>query len=153
MIVDPAADKEAIRQLKARYFRLMDGKDWASWHGLFTPDVVVRVDSEVSNGSDLVRPFALPAGRDAFVAHISDTLRGVLTVHHGHMPEIDLLSATSATGVWAMEDLLKWPDGMTLHGYGHYRETYRKDDGEWRIATLDLTRLRLDHGAADQRQT
>jgi hypothetical protein len=51
-----------------------------------------------------------------------------------------------------MEDKLIWRDGSRLHGYGHYHETYRKEaDGEWRIATLDLTRLRLDHTPAPAR--
>ena len=31
-----------------------------------------------------------------------------------------------------------------LTGYGHYHETYRIEDGAWRIATLTLTRLKLD---------
>lgn len=33
---------------------------------------------------------------------------------------------------------------MTLHGYGHYHETYEKIDGRWRIKTSKLTRLRED---------
>ena len=53
-------------------------------------------------------------------------------------------SATTATGVWSMEDMLRWPNGLELHGFGHYHETYRKEAGRWRIATLTLTRLRLD---------
>jgi hypothetical protein len=28
-----------------------------------------------------------------------------------------------------------------FRGFGHYHETYRKVSGEWRIATLRLTRL------------
>jgi ketosteroid isomerase-like protein len=37
-----AADElEAIRQLKARYCRFLDTKDFESWRGLFTRDVVV----------------------------------------------------------------------------------------------------------------
>ena len=28
-----------------------------------------------------------------------------------------------------MEDMLRWPDGTELHGYGHYHETYEKVDG------------------------
>jgi hypothetical protein len=43
-----------------------------------------------------------------------------------------------------MEDMLRWPNGMELHGYGHYHETYRKTDGGWRIASTKLTRLRSD---------
>ena len=33
---------------------------------------------------------------------------------------------------------------MTLVGYGHYHETYEKIDGQWRIKTSKLTRLRED---------
>ena len=50
-------------------------------------------------------------------------------MHHGHMPEIELTSDTTATGIWAMEDHLWWPEGSALqhlHGYGHYHETYVK---------------------------
>jgi len=47
------------------------------------------------------------------------------------------------------EDKLRWAEGSdspirALHGYGHYHETYRKIDGEWRIQSMKLTRLRLD---------
>jgi hypothetical protein len=41
---DQVLDKEAIRELKARYFRLMDTKDWSGWKALFTPDLVAKTD-------------------------------------------------------------------------------------------------------------
>jgi hypothetical protein len=31
-----------------------------------------------------------------------------------------------------------------MHGYGHYHETYEKADGEWRIKSSKLIRLRED---------
>jgi hypothetical protein len=68
-------------------------------------------------------------------------------VHHGHTPEIDITSATTATGTWAMEDVLRWPDSgplRSLHGYGHYHETYERVAGQWYIKTITLTRLRVD---------
>ena len=34
-------DLEAIKRLKARYFRTMDTKDWAGMRQVFTEDVVV----------------------------------------------------------------------------------------------------------------
>jgi hypothetical protein len=43
-----------------------------------------------------------------------------------------------------MQDLLKWPNGRELRGYGHYHETYSRIDGAWRIQTCRLTRLRVD---------
>jgi hypothetical protein len=147
-IADPMAEREAICQLKARYFRFMDTKQWDDWATVFTDDVVVLVDSAVSNGTELSAPHDLPTGRDAFVEHIRHFLDGVVTIHHGHMPEISLTSPTEATGIWAMEDKIRWPDGRTLHGYGHYHERYRKEDGQWRIARLEISRLRMDEATS-----
>ena len=132
-------DVEAIRQLKARYFRTMDTKDWAGMRRVFTDDVVM--DTSSSGGGVI-------AGADDFLAFLEPTLRDVVTVHHGHMPEIEITSPATATGIWSMEDMLRWPDGSEMHGYGHYVETYEKVDGEWRIKTSTLTRLRTDFTAA-----
>jgi hypothetical protein len=41
-----------------------------------------------------------------------------------------------------MEDIVTFP-GQTIHGWGHYHETYRKIGGAWKIATSHLKRLRL----------
>ena len=133
-------DIEAIKQLKARYFRTMDTKDWAGMRRVFADDVVM--DTTESGGGVI-------AGADEFLAFLEPTLRDVVTVHHGHMPEITLTSATTATGIWSMEDMLRWPDGTEMHGYGHYHETYSKVDGVWRITTSTLTRLRTDFRTPD----
>ena len=39
-------DLEALRTLKARYFRLLDTKDWVGFAQLFTPDVRVDVSAD-----------------------------------------------------------------------------------------------------------
>jgi uncharacterized protein (TIGR02246 family) len=130
-----ADDLEQIRQLKARYFRCMDEKDWDALAEVFTDDVEMDMRGE---GSDLIR------GRDAYMPFIRQVLDGVTTVHHGHMPEITITSPTTATGIWAMEDKLWWPPGgpiAHLHGYGHYHDTYERTDDGWRIKTCRLTRL------------
>jgi hypothetical protein len=64
------------------------------------------------------------------------------TVHHGHTPIFEFQTETEASGIWAMEDIVEFTDN-TLHGHGHYRETYRKVGGEWRFASVHLTRLRV----------
>ena len=91
-------DIEAIKQLKARYFRTMDTKDWDGMRAVFTDDVVVDT---MSSGGGVV------SGGDEFIAFLRSMIGDVITVHHGHMPEITLTSATSATGIWAMEDRLR----------------------------------------------
>jgi uncharacterized protein (TIGR02246 family) len=128
-------DIEAIKQLKGRYCRTMDTKDWAAMHQVFTDDV--EMDTTDSGGG-------LVTGADEFLAFLEETIGDVVTVHQCHTPEIDITAPTQAAGVWAMEDMLRWPDGMELHGYGHYHETYEKADGQWRIKRSVLTRLRMD---------
>ena len=128
-------DIEAIKQLKARYCRAMDLKDWVAYREVFTDDVTM--DTSASGGGVIT-------GADEFLAFLTETLRDVVTVHHCHMPEIDVTSSSEASGVWAMEDMLRFGNGMELHGYGHYHETYRNDGNGWRIASSRLTRLRMD---------
>lgn len=131
---------EAIKQLKARYFRTMDTKDWAGMRQVFTDDVVM--DTTASGGG-------IVTGADEFLDFLQQTLDNVVTVHHGHMPEIHLTSPTSATGIWALQDVLLWPDGTRLQGYGHYHETYELAGGEWRIKSSTLTRLHMDFSELD----
>lgn len=131
---------EAIRQLKARYCRFLDAKDVESWRTVFTPSVVVKLDMAVSTGGADPMTAAPVQGVDNFVPAVMASLENVATMHHCHTPEITLVSATSATGIWAMQDLLIFADGREMHGAGHYHETYEKRDGTWRISTLHLTR-------------
>jgi uncharacterized protein (TIGR02246 family) len=128
-------DLEAIRQLKARYFRTMDTKDWDGMRAVFTDDVVI--DTTASGGG-------VAEGADEFLAFLRDTLGETVTVHQGHMPEIELTGPTTATGIWALNDIVIWPNGMRLDGYGHYHETYAKSGDTWRIASSTLTRLHMD---------
>ena len=128
-------DIEAIRQLKARYFRLMDTKDWDGLAQVFADDVMIDVTGE---GGGVTHSVA------EYIPFLRANIENVITVHHGHMPEIELTSATTAKGIWALEDQLWWPEGGPLkhmHGFGHYHETYEKRDGDWRIKTMTITRL------------
>jgi ketosteroid isomerase-like protein len=139
MTRDALAEIERIRQLKARYFRLLDAKQWDAWKDVFCADVVIDTTDDGAPRVD---------GRDAFVAFLKPVLEGVITAHHGHMPEIALTGPDAASGIWAMEDELWWPPdrgGMHVHGRGWYHERYRREaDGEWRIAHLELRRIRVE---------
>jgi hypothetical protein len=134
---------EAIRGLKARYFRCVDGKDWAGFGALFTDDARFDMTDDM--------PGAVLEGPRAIVAAASGGLTGAVSVHHGHCPEIELLSAASARGIWAMEDRIWWPEGAaplaSLHGFGHYHETYARVGDRWLIRTLKLSRLRVERVA------
>lgn len=117
----------------------MDTKDWSGLAAVFAADAEIDMTGE---GSASLEPLT------EFLTNLQASVGAVTTVHHGHMPEIELTSPTTATGVWAMEDMLWWPEGSPLrhlHGYGHYHETYRKEpDRGWCILSMRLTRLRRD---------
>ena len=134
-------DLEAIKALKARYFRLMDEKRWDEWADVFAEDAVVAFPDDLP-GSAPVR------GRAAIVARVSSALANARTVHHGHMPEIEITGPTTARGRWAMMDIVEFrsPDGTMrgFRGYGSYLEEYVKDGDQWRIASLELRRLRRE---------
>ena len=131
-------DVEAIKQLKARYCRLMDTKQWEAYRQCFTHDVTM--DTTDSGGNVIT-------GADEFLTFLTGAIGDVVTVHQCHTPEIEVVSATEASGIWAMEDMLRFADGSELHGYGHYHERYEKHDGSWLIGASTLTRLRLDFSA------
>jgi uncharacterized protein (TIGR02246 family) len=138
-LVRALGDIEAIKGLKARYFRTLDHQDWQGFGQVFARDAVLEVPEAgmVENG------------RDAIVEAVRVPLTGARTVHHGHMPEIELTGPDTARGTWAMADFVEWPrsasgDRVGINGYGHYVEDYVRQDGEWRIARTRLERLRVD---------
>ena len=133
------AEVEAIKKLKARYFRLLDTKEWDVWADLFTDDATLRW---ADGPDDIAR------GRSAIVEQVRRALADAVTVHHGHMPEIELIDHKNATGIWSMSDYVETPS-RAFRGYGHYEERYEKGtDGNWRIKALRLTRLRVDRIAS-----
>jgi hypothetical protein len=135
----------AIEGIKARYCRFMDTKRWDDWGMLFTENATLDVSDDVTPemGPQTVH------GRAAIVAQVRGVVDTARTTHQVHSPEINLLSATTANGIWAMQDVVVWPEGVarpvpglnSLTGFGHYHETYSLAVGEWRIASLKLTRL------------
>lgn len=129
------ADIEEIKRLKARYFRYLDLHWWSELRALFTDDAAFEIGESTT----------APRTADEFVAALRRHLDQAMSVHHGHMPEVEVLDAEHAYGIWAMYDLVEPAIGSgypLLTGYGHYTEAYRKIDGHWRIAHLRLSRLK-----------
>jgi hypothetical protein len=138
---------EEIRQLKARYFRLMDTRDFDAMAHVFCRDAVF----DCTEGSRFTpvggackgESGPIVKGRDAIITWIRQAFLNRTSVHHGHCHEITIESATEAHGIIAMEDYIRGLDRETkfLHAAGHYHERYRFEDGAWRIAETKLTRL------------
>jgi hypothetical protein len=128
-------DLEDIKQLKARYFRLIDTKQWDELATVFAENVDAQYSR--SRGS-LTSPSAV-------VEFIRNAVHPVPTVHHGHMPEIEI-TGDSARGIWAMADMVgREGTDLVMRGYGHYHEEYVRTADGWKIRSLRLTRLRVDN--------
>jgi hypothetical protein len=128
---------EEIKKLKARYFRAVDTKDWELLGQVYAVNAVTGPNEKGS----------LTEGLGAITERLRGALNDVETVHQGHSPEIEVTSPTTATGIWAQEDhIWDFPKGSggTLHGYGHYHDTYVKLEAGWRIATSRLDRIRVE---------
>jgi SnoaL-like domain len=164
---------EDIKQLKARYFRLMDQKKWDDFEKLFTPDMVFdlrealfardQVTKEILKSGNIhiredqiVEEAWLQRGAANVRRWEETSLAGAITVHQGHTPEIELTSPTTARAYWQLEHMhrypnpIKWLPGNSTevheyHGYALYDESYEKQGGKWLIKALKLTHFCVDY--------
>jgi hypothetical protein len=124
---------EAIKQLKYRYFRHLDLKEWEALAELFAPDA----RSSYGDGKYTYE------GRDAIMGFLRGALGRptILTAHHGHHPEIELASETTATGTWALWDkVIDLQHGIEIGGAAFYRDGYVKLAGAWRFQSTGYQR-------------
>jgi hypothetical protein len=128
-------DIEEIKQMKGKYFRCIDAKDWRGWKSVFTPDVHFDGDGYVKQG------------RDELVSYVDETLGSGQTIHQGHTPEITFTSADTAEGIWALFYLVTMPDEAApkgVRGYGHSYDSYVRTEEGWRIDRVRLHRLHVE---------
>ncbi|WP_234671075.1 nuclear transport factor 2 family protein [Dyadobacter sp. CY261] len=128
--------------LKARYCRYVDTKQWDELGRLLASDPLITFENaegaiiyQFSTAKDFVESCLI--------------LEKAVSIHHLHNAEIEILSESTAKAIWAMEDRIYFSPAIespfkTLHGYGHYHETYLMEMGEWKIKSLLLKRSVLD---------
>jgi len=128
-------DTEAIKKLKAKYWRCIDRKLWDELEECFTEDVIVDYGPDMQF-----------RGREAVLGFFRDALGkdSVVTVHAGYGAEIEILGETTARGVWALHDRVTIEPESRLKGWGHYEDEYIKEEGKWKIKFTNLSRLRQE---------
>jgi hypothetical protein len=141
---------EEIKQLKVRYWRAVDTKDFRLLRSVFAENCVVDFRDAMLARDDT----KLWHDADKFCEDTGIATRGVITVHHGFPPEITVTSQREAEGVWPFEDLV-WVEGNSsplpfrrFRGWGHYHDCYCKTPAGWKIARTRISRLRIEAESA-----
>ena len=125
---------EAIKQLKYRYMRCVDMKLWDEMATTFIPEASCSYSAGHYHYE----------GRDAIIAWLKkgmdrDAFHSSHSVHH---PEITLTGPETATGIWALEDIVIDTDhDIQISGAAFYHDRYVKRDGEWLIEHTGYERV------------
>jgi hypothetical protein len=116
-------DLTAISQLKYRYLRTLDTKDWDGFEECFLPEATGDYNGLVF------------ADRAALVTYMRDNLgQGLITLHQVHHPEITV-DGDTATGRWYLQDRVIVPAfSFMLEGAAFYEDRYLRTPGGWRVA-------------------
>lgn len=125
---------EAIKRLKYRYLRCLDTKQWDELGACLTEDCT----SAYGDGH-----FSFD-GRAAIVGFLKDALGPAsrITAHRVQHPEIEFTSPTTATGVWALDDVVIETEAkITIRGAAFYHDEYVKVGAEWKIKKTGYTRI------------
>ena len=132
MDVEELIECRAIEELKYRYMRAVDTKDWDLLASTLEPGVTAVYGTRLSftGAKELVR----------MLSRLMD--ENMITVHHLHQPEIQVTGET-ATGTWALMDrVIRKKDRIMIEGASIYRDRYRRGaDGAWRISLTSYERL------------
>ncbi len=116
-------DITAISQLKYRYLRALDTKQWDDFEACFAPDATGDYNGLVFDD------------RAALVAYMRTNLgEGMLTLHQAHHPVITV-DGDSATGSWYLQDkVIVESFRFMLEGAAFYDDRYVRTAEGWRIA-------------------
>ena len=121
-------DLEAIKQLKARYWFACDQRDAAGIRQCFVKDGLLIDFGFIGQFTDLEEFIGLFLQMTDKPSHID--------LHHGLAPEIEIIDEHNAEGRWRMQfQLIETETQVAQFMGGYYEDSYRKEDGQWKIKT------------------
>lgn len=123
-----------IEQLKYRYLRALDTQDWDLLESCLSEDVTTWFNNGAH--SETGRETVMELYRTILVPEF-------VSSHVASHPEITLRNDDEASGVWRLEETVYYLDdheglgqrkGDRVSAAAHYYDTYRKEDGSWKIS-------------------
>jgi hypothetical protein len=123
-------DIEHIKQLKHRYFRFVDTKDWEGVAGCFVPEATAGYPQQACGN------------RDEIIAFLSTSMvSDMVSMHQGHHPEIEV-DGDTATGIWYLHDKVFLPQhDFCLEGAAIYTDSYVRTSEGWRKTHTGYERM------------
>ena len=119
-------DIREICQLKYRYLRTLDSKDWGGFEECFVPEATGDYNGLVFDD------------RAALVSYMRENLgEGLVTLHQAHHPEIEVDgdAGNTATGRWYLYDrVIVEAFSFMLEGGAFYTDRYVRTPDGWRVA-------------------
>lgn len=130
-----ADDRWEIEQVKYRYLRAVDTRDWAAFTATLTPDVQAGYGSKV-NGQRLTFD-----GRAALVAYLREAMPPTMVTEHRVTHPMIEVTGDVAEGTWYLQDKVMVPEyDVLILGAAFYRDTYRRTPEGWRISATAYDR-------------
>ena len=131
--IEVLEDIEAIKRVKAKYWRSQDRKQPDELGDCFSEDALVDFDIE-----------GKVQGREAIIRRYRESLYQphLVTLHQGYGPEIDITSETTAKAKWGLcFHRINTQKNTVVRAGGHYEDEYAKEKGQWKIKTTRFTTL------------
>lgn len=126
---------ESIKQVKYRYLRALDTKNWDEFATTLTEDVIA--DYGASAGAE---------HRFTDRASLVDFMRrslpaDMITEHRVNHPEITVAGPDAASGIWYLQDRVIMPAyDLMLIGAAFYHDRYRRTAEGWQISATGYQR-------------
>ena len=116
-------DIREISQLKFRYLRTLDSKDWDGFEDCFVPEATGDYNGLVFDD------------RAALVSYMRANLgEGLVTLHQAHHPEVEV-DGDTATARWYLYDrVIVEAFSFMLEGGAFYADRYVRTPEGWRVA-------------------
>jgi len=136
-------DIEAIKRLKYKYWRCFDEAVWEEMADCFTEDATADYgpNAKFQGKKAILEYLRKMVFRDGLLGQ----KHGLFGIHHGCRPEINIMSDTTAGGIWAMWEYMidRQYDKRMRAGVFYYDE-YVKESGKWKMKSTKTTNIFRD---------
>jgi hypothetical protein len=128
-------DIEAVKRVKYAYFRCIDTANLTELRELLHP----KIHAKLVGGTYSIEFNT----RDEYIEMIANSFNAEFVgMHHGHHPEVDIISETEAKATFYLQDIaIDFRRKVTTTGSSIYTDKFLKTDGKWQIADTNYYRV------------